>query len=141
MARTYATPAQYEAYTGQTPVPSDISRLLADASRMLEARVFRLCWYDTDPDTGLPSNPLVTAAFSDAVCAQAQWWDEVGDSTGAASAGWGTVRIGSAQLSRSVTDVSGEAAASRQLAPKVVDALMSPDLTADIFRLGEVSTW
>lgn len=139
MARVYATSGQYETYTGAT-APDDIAQLLADASRTLEARLFRLCWYEVD-DEGMPSNPIVAQAFTDAVCAQAQWWDEVGDSTGAAGAGWGTVRLGTAQMSRSVTDVSGAASPGREIAPKVWDALRGMDLTPDIFRLGEVGTW
>ncbi|QFQ97457.1 hypothetical protein F9278_15935 [Streptomyces phaeolivaceus] len=138
MARIYATSAEYTAYTGQTP-PSDIDQQLADASRMLEAQVFRLCWYEVDED-GYPSNATVRSAFSDAVCAQAQWWDELGDSTGAAGVGWGTVKLGSAQMSRSVTATSGGASAAREIAPKAMDALLSMDLTPDIFRMGMVTS-
>lgn len=138
MARIYATSAEYTAYTGQTP-PADIGQLLADASRMLEAQVFRLCWYEVDGN-GYPSNAVVLAAFSDAVCAQAQWWDELGDSTGAAGVGWGTVSLGSAQLSRSVTATSGAASSAREIAPKAMDALLSMDLTPAIFQLGAVTS-
>lgn len=140
MARIYATSADYQTYTGQTP-PANIAQLLADASRMLEARVFRLCVYDADAVTGLPTNATVAQAFEDATCAQAQWWDELGDSTGAAGAGWGSVSLGSASLSRSVTAVSGQASPAREIAPKAMDALLSPDLTADIFTLGGVVAW
>lgn len=136
MARIYATSAEYTAYTGQTP-PADIDQQLADASRMLEAQAFRLCWYEVDED-GYPSNAVVGSAFSDAVCAQAQWWDELGDSIGAAGVGWGTVKLGSAQMSRSVTATSGAASAAREIAPKALDALQGMDLTPDIFRLGAV---
>lgn len=136
MARIYATSAEYEAYTGQTP-PADIDQQLAAASRMLEAQVFRLCSYEVDED-GYPSNAVVLAAFSDAVCAQAEWFDELGDSTGASGVGWGTVRLGSAQMSRSVTATSGASSAAREIAPKALDALQGMDLTPDIFRLGAV---
>lgn len=136
--RIYATSAEYEAYTGQTP-PSDIDQQLTNASRMLVAEVFRLCWYEVDED-GYPSNSLVREAFSDAVCAQVEWWDEIGDSTGAAAVGWGTVKLGSAQMSRSVTATSGAASAAREVAPKAWDALRSDDLTPDIFVLGMVAS-
>lgn len=138
MARIYATSADYQTYTGQTP-PSDIDQLLADASRFLEAEVFRLCWYEVGGD-GYPSNATVRQAFEDAVCAQAQWFDELGDSVGAAGAGWGSVSLGSAQLSRSVTNVTGGASAAREIAPKAMDALQGMDLTPDIFRLGMVAS-
>ncbi|NUK22068.1 hypothetical protein [Streptomyces lunaelactis] len=137
MARIYATSAQYVTYTGQT-APTDIAARLAQASRFLDSQVFRLCWYEADSETGMPTNALVLAVFADATCAQAEWGDEVGDTTGAAGAGWGNVSIGSVQLGRSVTAVSGGDSPGRQIAPKVWDSLRSPDLTADIFQLGAV---
>lgn len=139
MARVYATQAQFETYTGQT-APADIEARLAQASRFLDSQVFRICWYDVD-DTGLPSNELVAAAFADAACAQVQWGIDVGDTTGSAGVGWGSVEIGTVKLSRSVTAVSGADAPGRQIAPAVWDALRSPDLTADVFVLGWVTTW
>ena len=139
MARIYATAADYQAYTGQAP-PADISTLLARASRMLEATVFRLCWFEVDAE-GLPSNTIVRKAFADAVCAQAAWWDELGDSTGAGTAGWGTVKLGSASMSRPEGQTSGAASAAREIAPDVGDVLGASDLTPDIFRLGAVTSW
>ncbi|MCX5587545.1 hypothetical protein [Streptomyces erythrochromogenes] len=139
MARVYATAEQYETYTGAA-APADIDHRLLRASTFLDAQVFRMCRYDVT-DAGLPSNELVAAAFADAVCAQAQWGVEVGDTTGAAGVGWGNVKIGSVQLGRSVTSVSGADAPGRQVAPAVGDALRAPDLTPDILQLGAVSTW
>lgn len=140
MARVYADQAAYEAYTGAA-APTGVAQLLARASQFLDSRVFRLCVYDVAPDTGLPTNDLVTAAFSDAVCAQVQWWDELGDHTGAAGAGWGTVQIGTARLGRTGGAVTGGDSPSRQVAPAVWDALRNPDLTRDVLVLGEVTTW
>lgn len=140
MARVYATSAEYLTYTGASAAPSNINQLLADASRQLEATAFRYCWYKADTVTGMPTNTLVLAAFRDAVSAQVQWWDELGDSIGAAGVGWGSVKIGSAQLSRSAAAVSGQSSPAREIAPKAMDALQSMDLTPDIFVLGEVSS-
>ncbi|MFI1942057.1 hypothetical protein ACH44C_33605 [Streptomyces purpureus] len=137
MARVYATSSQYETYTGVTPAPSDIEVRLRRASQFLDAQVLRLCWYDVDED-GLPTNALVAAAFADATCAQVEWGVDVGDTTGAAAAGWGSVEIGSVKLGRSVTATSGDEAPGRQIAPAVWDALRSPDLTPDRFLLGLV---
>ncbi|MFJ9645011.1 hypothetical protein [Streptomyces sp. NPDC101206] len=139
MARVYASAEQYQAYTGGAP-PADIEYRLARASAFLDSQVFRLCWYEVT-GAGLPSNTTVAAAFADAVCAQAQWGVEIGDLTGAAAAGWGSVEIGSVKLGRSVTSVSGADAPGRQVAPAVWDALRSPDLTPDVFQLGAVATW
>ncbi|MFJ3173791.1 hypothetical protein ACIPJK_23830 [Streptomyces roseus] len=139
MARVYATAEQYETYTGAA-APADIDYRLARASAFLDSLVFRLCWYGVT-DAGLPSSTAVAEAFADAVCAQALWGVEVGDVTGAAGVGYGTVSIGSVTLSRSVTAVSGDDAPGRQIAPAVWDALRSPDLTPDLFQLGAVATW
>ena len=139
MARIYATSSQYQEYTGQAP-PTDIDVRLRRASAFLDAQVFGLCRYDVD-DTGLPASTVVAAAFADAVCAQVEWGVDVGDITGAAAVGWGTVTIGSATLSRSVTATTGDDAPGRQIAPAVWDALRSPDLTCDLFMLGAVASW
>ncbi|TXS22618.1 hypothetical protein EAO71_24260 [Streptomyces sp. ms191] len=138
MARIYATSSQYQEYTGQTP-PTDIDVRLRRASAFLEAEVLRLCRYDVDDD-GMPANALVLAAVADATCAQVEWGVDVGDVTGAAAVGWGTVTIGSATLSRSVTATTGDDAPGRQIAPAVWDALRSPDLTPDVFYLGAVGS-
>ncbi|MER7047732.1 hypothetical protein [Streptomyces jumonjinensis] len=136
MARVYATSADYQTYTGQAP-PADIGRLLAAASGTLDSRVLRLCRYDVDPD-GYPTHQLVLDALAGAVCAQVEWGEEVGDTTGAAGVGWGNLKIGSVQLGRSVTATTGDDSPGRQIAPKVWDSLRSPDLTPDIFELGAV---
>lgn len=136
MARSYATAADYAAYTGNS-APTGIEARLAAAARFLDAQVFRLCWYEVD-EAGLPSDPVVAEAFADATCAQAQWGIDVGDTTGAAAVGWGSVEIGSVRLSRSVTATSGDESPGRQIAPAVWDALRAPDLTADVFLLGMV---
>ncbi|MER5213700.1 hypothetical protein ABT063_24790 [Streptomyces sp. NPDC002838] len=136
MARTYATSADYEAYTGQTP-PSDITARLARASRFMENRVFRLCWYEVDED-GYPTNTVVKQAFADAVSAQVQWWEETGDELGTAGR-WGSVKIGSVSLSGpgSSSGNSGPVGG-REVAETAMEALRSPDLTQDIFVLGLV---
>lgn len=137
MARVYATSAQYQTYTGDTP-PADIEVRLRRASAFLDAQVFRLCWYDADDSTGMPTNAVVLAAFADACCAQVEWGVDVGDTTGAAAVGWSEVEIGTARLKRSEAVKTGDESPGRQIAPTVWDALRSPDLTRDIFLLGLV---
>lgn len=138
MPRIYATAADLAAYTGQA-APPDADSLLAKASRFLDSGVFRACWFQSDGD-GIPTDSLVSDAFRDAVCAQAAWWGELGDSTGAAGAGWGNVQIGSVSLGRSVTAVAAEDSPARQIAPEVMDVLLSPDLTPDRLTIGLVIT-
>lgn len=130
----YATVAELEAYAGITP--DDAERLLTRASAMLDAGPLYAAVYDVDAN-GAPTDPVVIAALRDAVCAQVQWWDELGDSVGAAGAGWGAVAIGGLSMSRSVTSVSGSDSAARQYAPGVADALLSPRLAGRL-RLGAV---
>src|SRR5690349_18938769 len=106
MPRIYATAADLAAYTGSA-APATADALLAQASRMLDAEVFRLCYYQADPGTGMPTAQAVADAFRDATCAQAQWWDALGDSLGAAGAGWGETRIGTVMMRRPDSAISG----------------------------------
>ncbi|MFF9910620.1 hypothetical protein [Streptomyces sp. NPDC013457] len=138
MARVYATSVQYATYTGQA-APADIDVRLRRASAFLDAKVLRLCWYEVDED-GLPTNALVAAAFADATCAQVEWGVDIGDINGSAAVGWSEVEIGTAKLGRSETVKTGEESPARQIAPAVWDALYSPDLTPDVFRLGLVKS-
>lgn len=139
MTRIYATAEQYEEYTYAT-APTDIEYRLSRASEFLDAQVFRFCAYNTDT-AGLPTESAVADALARATCAQVQWGVDVGDVTGASSAGWGSVKIGSVQLSRSVTSVSGSDSPGRQVAPAVWDALQSSDLLTAAFRMGAVGLW
>lgn len=139
LQRVYASAEQYEAYLF-TDAPADIEYRLARASEFLDATVFAYCSYEAATDTGHPSNAVVAAAFARATCAQAHWGIEIGDTTGAAAAGWGTVEIGDVRLGRSVTAVSGDASPARQVAPTVWDALRAPDLALAGFKLGAVSS-
>lgn len=125
-AHTYATTTDLANYLRAAP-PLDAAGLLADATTMLDTRVLAYCRYDVDDD-GMPSDPDVAKAIARAVCAQVAWWDEVGDSTGAAGVGYGSVAIGSVNLGRSVTSVSGDDSAARQIAPQVADELRAPHL-------------
>lgn len=126
--RVYATSTDLAEYLGAAP-PVDADRLLHAASRMLDATALLVCRYDVDDTTGLPSDEAVAAAIGRAVCAQVAWWSEVGDSTGAAGAGWGSVSIGSVSLGgRTGAAADGSDAAARQVAPQVWDELRAPDL-------------
>jgi hypothetical protein len=135
-SRSYATTTDLANYLRAAP-PVDAAYLLEGASRMLDARVLQYCRYDVTTD-GLPSDEDVAEAIGRAVCAQVAWWGEVGDSTGAAGVGYGSVSIGSVTLGRSVTSVSGDDSAARQLAPQVMDELRAPHLHGKLV-LGAVS--
>lgn len=137
---TYATTDDLAAYPGGAAVSADDApTLLARAERFMAANVFRFCWYQVGPD-GMPSNTLVLGAFRDAVCAQVVYWSQLGDSTGAQFAGWGTVEIGSVTMSRSLTATKATDSPARQIAPEVGDVLGAPELTPDILMVGLVIT-
>ncbi len=136
-SRVYATVQEYEADAG--PAPEGTAARLRTASRMLDRIVLRFCLYDTDSN-GAPAHPLVAGAFREAVCAQVRWWSQVGDPSGADAVGWNSVGIGSVTLSRPENTASGEGSSARQVAPEAWDALLSPDLTPDIFRMGAVAS-
>lgn len=137
MARIYATSADYQQYTGQTP-PSDIEAVLGRASRFLDSVAFRLCWYEVDED-GYPANAVVRDAFTAAVCAQAQWWDETGDEHGIAGR-YSSVSLGSLSLSRGGGPSGGGRLGAREVAAAALEALQSSDLTPDVFQFGAVSS-
>ncbi|MFE7128956.1 hypothetical protein [Streptomyces sp. NPDC057617] len=134
MARVYATAAEYLAFTGEE-VPDEGA--LARASRFLDSRVLRLCWYKVD-GFGMPTDPVVAEAFAAAVCEQVRWWEETGDELGVAGR-WGTVKLGSASLSGpgGASGSSGPVGG-REVADAAMEALRGPDMTADRFVLGLV---
>jgi len=88
--------------------------------------------YEVDDD-GYPTNPEIADAFKEATCAQAQWFDETDDITGAASQE-GTVSIGSVSMGargRSSGGASADAAGSR-IAPEAVEILRNVGLLSSV---------
>ncbi|MFD8685369.1 hypothetical protein [Streptomyces sp. NPDC059651] len=135
----YATAAQYEAIIGQT-APADIDARLGRASRFLDSRVFRLCWYDVDED-GLPTKQVVLDAFAAAVSAQVWEWNDTGDELGTAGR-YGSIKIGTLALTGpGSSSATGGPIGGRTVADTALEALRTPDLTADIFILGWVTSW
>ncbi|WP_433426345.1 hypothetical protein ACQP1V_42705 (plasmid) [Microtetraspora malaysiensis] len=94
---TYATSADYIAYTGQDPAPADIERRLERASERVD-ELLMTAVYPVD-DAGMPTEPGHVDAMKRATCAQAAWTNAVGDEFGVASA-FKTVSIGSVRLDR-----------------------------------------
>lgn len=136
MPRVYATPADL----GPSP-PANAEELCEAASDFLDAQLFRYSMFDVDDD-GYPSHPVVREAFRRATVAQVRWYVKAasGDPDGAAGVGWGTVKLGSAELSRSLTATGPEDSPARKVAPRALDILRSPDLTPDIYIPGVVSS-
>lgn len=106
MARIYATRADWLAYeagstlAAQIPAEPEATRKLTRASERIDDLLVTAV-YDVDDDD-LPTDATVAQALRDATCAQASWWLEIGDETGAASQ-YQSVSIGSVSLSRGYT--------------------------------------
>lgn len=83
MGRLYATTQDFENWTGVMPAPDNTELLLRLAGIEVDAMLLTAL-YDTDGQ-GMPTDPAVVTALRDATCAQAQWTDETGNTTGAAS--------------------------------------------------------
>lgn len=117
--RVYATTTQLAEYLGAA-VPVDAVRLLTDASRALDDAL-KTARYCVDDDS-LPTEPAVTAAFAEAVCAIVQWWGETGDPVGA-DGGWDTVSAGPVALSRGSGSAAATPVAAGNLPPRALAAL------------------
>lgn len=96
MSRVYATPEQLTAWTGQ-PAPADAERLLTRASEDVDSALLAAV-YATD-SAGMPTDPEVTQALSDAVCALVEYRQEAGDSGTGARDRWDSVSLGPASMS------------------------------------------
>lgn len=75
MAAVYATRAELAAFLG-VDAPAQAERLLRRASELVEDTV--IVGWEVD-DNGQPAEPGVVEAFRNAVCAQVEFWLEVGE--------------------------------------------------------------
>ncbi|MFF8656823.1 hypothetical protein [Streptomyces huasconensis] len=128
MGRVYATPAEYETFTGQ-PAPANASRLLARASRLV-SRETKAAIYDADP-AGYPTDPDVREAFRNATCAQVAEWAKrdaagAGDSDDVVSGPWTSVSAGGLSFSRKSAPTP--TAEDTTLTPEAAEILADLDL-------------
>lgn len=93
--RSYATTTQLANFLHAAP-PLDAVELLERATRLLDSDFLKAAVYDVD-DEGMPTDSVVQAAFAEAVCAQAEFWGEVGMETDISGPLQG-VQIGSVAL-------------------------------------------
>ncbi|MEU3712910.1 hypothetical protein [Streptomyces catenulae] len=117
-ARTYATPEQLAAWTGQA-APDDAERLLARATEDVDSALLTAV-YRVDDD-GDPLDDTVRAALADATCAQVEYQLATGDDGTGAAGHWDSVSIGPVSLSGRSGTASG--AAGVELAPRAARAL------------------
>lgn len=79
-APQYATAADYRTYCGlneNDPIPDNLTLLLTAAALAVREYTMTL-FYQTDPNTGLPSDGGLANTFRDATCAQAAALDANG---------------------------------------------------------------
>ncbi|MFF0860902.1 hypothetical protein ACFYUV_04015 [Nonomuraea sp. NPDC003560] len=136
----YATAAEYEDYTGQTP-PSDIDLRLARASRLVRSATIAAV-YEVDAEQ-LPVDGRITTALREATIEQVAAWievEETGTGTGGADR-WDNVQIGSVHLARgsSQAGAGGGGSATARLAPQALLILQQAGLTGQQVQLGV--TW
>ncbi|MFJ2292098.1 hypothetical protein ACIOG7_10355 [Streptomyces sp. NPDC087894] len=117
--RSYATTTDLANYLGAAP-PVYAPRLLLRASELLDSDFLVAAVYDADDD-GMPTHPLVLAGFRDAVCAQTEFWGEVGEETDISGPLQGA-QIGSVNLQ---FGAGANRASPSYYAPKLVRALRS----------------
>lgn len=122
MARVYATLSDYRDWSGDST--ADLSdALLRRASLAIDSNLIG-SFYDVDDDTGLPTKTKVIEALRDATCAQAEWYDEIGDTTGSGAAGqFQSAQLGSASYTRGYTQAGSSAGNSSPLAPGAYEIL------------------
>ncbi|MFG2780825.1 hypothetical protein ACGFY7_23595 [Streptomyces prunicolor] len=117
--RSYATTTQLANALHAAP-PLDAVALLERATQLLDSDFLKTAVYDVDDD-GMPTDPVVVAAFAEAVCAQVEFWGEVGTETDISGPLQGVV-IGSVQLQYGAGD---NRSGPSYYAPKLIRALQN----------------
>ncbi|MEV8029265.1 hypothetical protein [Cellulosimicrobium funkei] len=126
--RVYATPSDLAAEPWELALDEKAARsLLIRASIVIDGLTVTTV-YDVDED-GYPTDLDVADAFRDATCAQAAWFDETGDTSGAAGR-FNSLSLGSFSASGGGTGSgSNTSAAESRLSPEAVQILQNAGLT------------
>jgi hypothetical protein len=123
VARVYATPAELEAFTGET-APANAARLLARASRLVDRRM-RAALYAVDA-SGYPADSDIRAGFRDATCVQVEAWVKRETAAGGddpAAGPWTTVGAGGLNFSRPAESVPVPVMDDTELTAEAVEIL------------------
>lgn len=125
--RVYATPSDLAGEPWDVDLPEGEAKSLLRRSSIVVDGLTVTARYATDED-GYPTDLEVSEAFRDATCAQAVWFDETGDVSGA-SARYNSLSLGrfSASGGGTGSGTNTTAAASR-IAPEVVQILQAAGL-------------
>ncbi len=115
MARVYATEAEYRTWSGDLDATVSES-LLARASLAVDYALIG-AWYSVNGE-GMPIETVHIEALRDATCAQAQWYDETGDTSGSGAADqMQSASIGSAAYTKGYTGGGSNAGGMPSLCP------------------------
>ena len=127
--RLYATPADLNGPPWRAAVTNDdATDLLMQATPLLE-ELTKTAVYTTNAQ-GLPTDPVIAAAFKDAACAQAKYFLDTGDITGAAGR-FNTISLGSFSVSGGTAgSVNNQTAAVQRFAPQATQILANAGLIA-----------
>lgn len=132
--RVYATTSDYDEYADEPfdGTTEQLAKRLRRASSDIDG-LTRLAVYVVDED-GMPVEKDIADAFTEATCAQVEFWETTGDPTGAESA-MGPVRIGSVSLGGSGVGGGAQSktsAADTRISPEAVRILANAGLTPNI---------
>jgi hypothetical protein len=117
--KSYATLGELADYLGTDP-PEGAGRLLIRASRLVDMLLVG-AWYPVD-DASMPTDLAHIAALRDATCAQVEWFDETGDSSGAATL-IQSQTVGNVSFSRGYTGRGSVTGPSQRYAPDALNYL------------------
>jgi hypothetical protein len=102
----------------------DVARLNSVLKRASNSvlRAVRRATIAWDRDTGMLRDAVIARGLADATCAQAAWFEEQGDVTGAA-ANINDISMGPVRIGRNATAAAAVSAADSRYAPEVTDIL------------------
>ncbi len=131
----YATAADYRTFQGDDASDEKDAKLDAKLRRASQtiAGLILFARYAVDED-GYPTDPGIADTLRDATCAQAAWWEDTDDITGAESQSGptriGSVSIGGKGVSGGAT--AGTSAADSRYAPEAISILRTGGLVAKV---------
>lgn len=126
--RMYAAPSDLGGEPWNVELDEAVARALLRRASMVVDELTLTARYAVDDD-GYPIDLTVSDALRDATCAQAAWFDETGDVSGA-EARWQSMSLGTAALTRTGagTAVGAASAAQSRYSPEAVSILATAGL-------------
>lgn len=134
MARVYATQNDYRAWA-EKPDAVVSGAVLARASLAIDNALIGARYAHDAAE--MPTEPKIIEAMRDATCAQVQWYDETGDTTGSGAADrFQSASIGSAGYTRGYTGAGSAAGSGTGLAPTAAEILKVAGFTVGLYVHG-----